>query len=84
MTTIEIIGIVGLIPLLILLIAVFKLPAFFKTPNSKLNYIIAKYNLKSYSADVIDNLLNEQNSTVPERDKEIIRQLLKDEYSINR
>lgn len=81
METQEIVGVLLLIPLIL---AIIYLPKFFRTPNSKLNYIIAKYNLKSYSADVIDNLLSEQNSKVPERDKKIIRQLLKDEYSINR
>lgn len=80
METQEIVGVILLIPLIL---AIIYLPKFFRTPNSKLNYIIVKYNLKSYSADVIDNLLSEQNSKVPERDKKIIRQLLKDEYSIN-
>lgn len=79
MSTTEIIGIVLLIPLLI---AIVYVPKFFNTPNNKLNYIITKYNLKSYSADVIENLLKQDDSKVPQRDKKIIKELLKEEYSI--
>lgn len=65
-----------------LILAVIYLPKFFKTPNSKLNYIIMKYRLKTYRAEDLDNLLKQNDSEVPARDKEIIRQLLKDEYSL--
>ncbi len=78
-TTQTIIGIILFIPLVL---AIIYLPKFFLTPNSKLNYIIMKYRLKTYSAEDLDNLLKENSSTVPERDKVIIRQLLKDEYSL--
>ncbi|MCL1654912.1 hypothetical protein M2T28_20010 [Elizabethkingia miricola] len=82
-TTETILSILLFIPLLI---AIFYLPKFFKmhnkTPNSKLNYIILKYRLKSYGADKLEDLINMPDSKVSQRDKKIITQLLKDEYSL--
>ncbi len=72
--------ILGILLILPLVLAIIYLPKFFKTPNSKLNYIMMKYRLKTYSAEDLDNLLKESNSKVPERDKVIIRELLKDVY----
>ena len=74
--------ILGLLLFIPLVLAIIYLPKFFKTPNSKLNYIIMKYRLKTYSAEDLENLLKESDSKVPKSDKAIIRQLLIDEYSL--
>lgn len=84
METKEIIfGIAIFIPLIL---AIIYLPKFIKnfsqTPNMKLNYIIGKYRLKTYSAEDLENLLKENDSKVPKRDKDLIKELLKEEYSL--
>lgn len=75
METKEIIGLLMFIPLIL---AIIYFPKFFKTPNMKLNYIIGKYRLKSYTAKDLKHLLKEDDKKVPQRDKDLINELLKD------
>lgn len=61
-----------------LILAIIYLPKFLKTPNMKLNYIVGKYRLKSYTAKDLKILLKEDDKKVPQRDKDLIKELLKD------
>lgn len=77
--TILIIAIILIISLILVRIYFTKI---FKTPSSKLNYIIIKYRLKNYSVEDLENLLYESDADVSEKDKKIIKKLLIEEYPL--